>query len=883
MPNKGSVNVKDARDILRGQSLEPREMLKLAKKLKAEKQFGLARRLLSRARLEPSLNDDPKLRLQVYQQSALCTYKDPDLQADARLDRAFGILRQSSEDVSTTTDQETLGITGAIYKRKWELDNQRQHLERALNYYQRGYEQGVANDQGYTGINAAYVLDLLAHQEEEEAKKAKVVSDVAVQRRAQAKTIRAAIVEKVAPLADKEWLQGQWWFYSTIAEALFGMGDYGESIKWLQRGRDEAAARGTTVPPWEYESSARQLASLARLQDSTENAAGVPGTTAIQQALAALERFFGKYEVQSAYVGKFGLGLSGGGFRASLFHIGVLARLAELDVLRRVEVLSCVSGGSIIGAHYYLEVRKLLQSKPDEQINRQDYIDIVDKVRKDFLDGVQRNIRTRVAVNPFRTLKMIFTSKYSRTMLAGELYETEIFSRVDDGGGGEPRWLNGLFVCPLGPDGKPDEDFNLKTDNWRRLAKVPNLILNTTALNTGHNWQFTASWMGEPPASIDDEIDGNDRLRRLYYNGEDTPKSYREVRLGHAVAASACVPGAFESLPLDNLYPERIVRLVDGGVCDNQGTASLLDQDCNVILVSDGSGQMGSENQPSNGLLGVPLRANSILQARVREAQYHELSARKRASLLRGFMFVHLKDDLDVDPIDWIGCLDPYDASDDSRPAYRRGPLTRYGIAKDMQELLAGVRTDLDSFSDVEAFALMTSAYRMTEHEFRYSKCVEGFPEPEEQYDWDFLVVEEGLKGSGAKYDYLKKQLSVSGMLAFKIWKLSTPLKITSWILGAAAIAFAVWACFHWASKVVVDPITLWDIGAFIATIVAFALLTYVIGKKLMRIVRLRETLIRVAIGLGVTLLGWFAAGVHLLFFDPLFLRQGSLKTFKKQ
>lgn len=885
MPPPESDNVKAARNILRGQSLEPVEMFKLSKKLKEEKQFGLARRLLSRARLEPSLNDDPKLRLQVYQQSAVCTYKDPDLQAAARLDRALDILRQSCEDINTTTDQETLGITGAIYKRKWEIDNQKQQLERALNYYQRGYEQGVANDQGYTGINAAFVLDLLAHQEEQEAEKAQVVSEVAVQRRAQARAIRAEIVEKVAPLvdrADTDWLQGKWWFYSAVAEAFFGMRDYEESIKWLRRGRDDAEARGTTVPPWEYESTARQLASLARLQDSAANAAGAPGTTETQQALAALEKFFGKHEVQSAYIGKFGLGLSGGGFRASLFHIGVLARLAELDVLRRVEVLSCVSGGSIIGAHYYLEVRRLLQSTPDDDIEKEDYIKIVAKVRKDFLDGVQRNIRTRVAVNPFQTIKMFFTSKYSRTMRAGDLYESEIFSRVVDGGGNVPRLLNDLYVYPMGRDGKSDKEFNPKTDNWRRQAKVPTLILNTTALNSGHNWQFTASWMGEPPAGIDDEIDGNDRLRRLYYNAEDTPKSHQQIRLGHAVAASACVPGLFEPLSLDKLYPERIVRLVDGGVCDNQGTASLLEQDCNVILVSDGSGQMGSENHPSKGLLGVPLRSNSILQARVREAQYKELSARKRASLLRGFMFVHLKDDLDVDPIDWIGCLDPYDASDDSRPAYRRGPLTRYGIAKDMQELLAAVRTDLDSFSDMEAFALMTSAYRMTEHEFRYSKCVDGFPEPAEQYNWDFLAVEQGMKGSGAKYDYLKKQLSVSNSLGFKIWKLSTPLKVTSWVLAAGAIAFAVWACFHWASKVVVRPITLWDIGLFFASIVALGLLTYVIGKRLMRIVHFRETLIRMAIGLGITLLGWLAAGIHLLFFDRLFLRGGSIETFRK-
>jgi predicted acylesterase/phospholipase RssA len=896
MPKKETATVNAAHDILRGQSLEPREMLRLAKQLKEEKEFGLARRVLALARIEPSLNDDPKLRLEVHQQSAICTYKDPDLQADARLDRALEILRQSSEDINTTTNQEMLGITGAIYKRKWELDNQKQQLERSLNYYLRGYEQGPAKDQGYTGINAAFVLDLLAHQEEEEARKAKVTSDVAAQRRADAKKIRENIIKQVGPLVDKpdtDWLQGKWWFYSTVAEAYFGTGEYGKTIEWLERGRDDAASRGTTVPAWEYETTARQLASLARLQDSAAaTAAETPGKAETQEALTALQRFFGKHEVQSAYNGKVGLGLSGGGFRASLFHIGVLARLAELDVLHRVEVLSCVSGGSIIGAHYYLEVRKLLESVPDEEITREHYIKIVAKVREDFLKGVQRNVRMSVAAEFFTTLKMIFLPRYTRTMRAGELYEREIFSLIDDRkeddprmgerSKTDPRWLNGLYVCPVGSDGKPDESFNFKTDNWRRRTKVPNLVLNTTSLNTGHNWQFTASWMGEPPASISNDIDGNDRLRRLYYEGEDTPKPYRQVRLGHAVSASACVPGLFEPLNLDELYPERIVRLVDGGVCDNQGAATLLEQDCNVILISDGSGQMGSENDPSNGLLGVPLRSNSILQARVREAQYHELSARKRAGLLRGFMFVHLRDDLDVDPIDWIGCLDPYDASDDSRPAYRRGPLTRYGIAKDIQKQLAAVRTDLDSFSDMEAFALMTSAYRMTEHEFKFSKCVEGFPEPKEEYPWDFLAVEEGMKGSGAKYDYLKRQLSVSDTLAFKIWKLSTPLKITSWVLAIAAIAFVIWACFHWGAKTIVPQITLWGLGVFIAIIAAIFLATYLIGKKVMRIARLRETLVLIAIGVGIALLGWLVARLHLHIFDPMFLRQGSIDTFKK-
>ena len=41
---------------------------------------------------------------------------------------------------------------------------------------------------------------------------------------------------------------------------------------------------------------------------------------------------------------KLGLALAGGGFRASLFHLGVLRRMAELDLLRHVQVLSAVSG-----------------------------------------------------------------------------------------------------------------------------------------------------------------------------------------------------------------------------------------------------------------------------------------------------------------------------------------------------------------------------------------------------------------------------------------------------------------------------------------------------------------------------------------------------------
>ena len=50
-----------------------------------------------------------------------------------------------------------------------------------------------------------------------------------------------------------------------------------------------------------------------------------------------------------------GLALSGGGFRASIFHMGVLKYLAEKNKLEEISYISSVSGGSLlIGLIYSL-------------------------------------------------------------------------------------------------------------------------------------------------------------------------------------------------------------------------------------------------------------------------------------------------------------------------------------------------------------------------------------------------------------------------------------------------------------------------------------------------------------------------------------------------
>ena len=51
---------------------------------------------------------------------------------------------------------------------------------------------------------------------------------------------------------------------------------------------------------------------------------------------------------------KIGLALSGGGYRAAAYHMGTLNALNKLGILSKVDVISSVSGGSIIAAYYAL-------------------------------------------------------------------------------------------------------------------------------------------------------------------------------------------------------------------------------------------------------------------------------------------------------------------------------------------------------------------------------------------------------------------------------------------------------------------------------------------------------------------------------------------------
>jgi predicted acylesterase/phospholipase RssA len=226
------------------------------------------------------------------------------------------------------------------------------------------------------------------------------------------------------------------------------------------------------------------------------------------------------------------------------------------------------------------------------------------------------------------------------------------------------------------------EQFDAGKHNWMRGNKAPALVLNATTVNTGRGWQFKPTWMGESPWVLSEGADNIERLEWANYN----TKAGWWMRLARAVAASACVPGIFAPLKMDPSYETVDVELVDGGVYDNQGVAALLAMNCNVLMVSDASGQLKLERKAPTGLSGIAQyaqRAMDILMERVRQATYADLDARRLTGLVRGLMFQHMKEGLDADTIRLPFSQETYQIE--------RTVLSPSGVRKEYQKALGGV------------------------------------------------------------------------------------------------------------------------------------------------------------------------------------------------
>lgn len=576
-------------------------------------------------------------------------------------------------------------------------------------------------------------------------------------------------------------------------------------------------------------------------------------------------------------IDRLGLGLSGGGFRASFFHIGILAQMADQGLLRHVEVISTVSGGSIIGALYYLHVKKLLESIPDDRITDQHYIDIVKEIELDFLKATEKNIRMSTFTNFIANFKMVLF-EYSRSDRIAKLYN-EAFYQLVLSGVTDPIQMQELKIYPKGGS----TNFHPLTDNNSRKAKVPILVLNATSLNSGRNWQFTAQTMGEPPVLGINKFDKKPiRLRRAdgdgYGNMVNTPINQQQFSLGHAVAASACVPILFDPLAISNLYYNREdkenirVQLVDGGVFDNQGTDGLLQYDCTCFVISDAAGQMGTENNPAVDAIPVALRVGSILQDRVRTESLLHLTATNTNNVA----FISLREGLGIQQIGW------FDKNNIQAPDILIPPSSQdFGVDPRVQDSLSKMRTDLDAFTEVEAYSLMLDAYLMSKMELdNYKKTVncsdiQNSVSRFSNKDWAFLGIEKWMREPTEEY---LKQLKVAQLTFGKA------LMLLPWLLIPLFFIAFVLLYVYWSQLV---GLLFSSIPVYLIVIALLPLVINRIAPDLLKLLPFLEALrptamLAKAVGKVMLLtMGTVFVQLYLWIINPLFLKYGRLSNLK--
>lgn len=895
--------IEEARSVLRGRYVDSDFLKKLGRDLERNDQFAYASEVLLRKMLLDKENGKPTS-LKEFQTLAKYIYKDHSLPSSFKFERALDELN-SHDELSITDNCETLGLAGAIYKRIWQFDHQFKNLILSRYYYKKGFDtwkhyiethdqpaECDQNDDGYTAINYAYICELMAVDKLEEHGKVTGVSEGIESRYRETDEARRFVLthfldnpfdgSPVLKVTPNKWL------VATIGEAYFGLRNYNMALRFIRH------FIRLKAEPWEIRSFSQQLFSIAYLQSFLKNFMQEnPGlqlpadtilpsnaskvnidkiTTCLHTATTS-HHGSGEKPPTIKKAGKLGLALSGGGFRASIFHIGVLAALAENDQLKEIEAISCVSGGSIIGAFYYLKLKQLLETKKDDDILQEDYLKIVREIEKEFLAGVQKNLRMRIFTNPVCSFKMLFSKNYSRTNRLGELYETHLYKKIfqkntEEAANGDANiYMTDLIIKPLN-----HIDFNISIDNWKRTNKVPQLILNATSLNTGHNWQFTASWMGEPPGSIQADIDVKPRLRRMYYS--EAPDEFKKFRLGFAVGASSCVPVMFHPMPMHGLYPGIDLQLVDGGLHDNQGVGALIEQECKQMIISDASGQLPTNTVATNSGASLFYRSDNIVQERVRELQFRDIKERNHTTQLERLVTIHLKQGLQKYPIKWTNCDDPTRKILYTNVPDETQDLTDYGVLRDVQSMLSEIRTDLDSFNDTEAYALMYSGYALVNDALNK---INSNTKKAVKENWDFLAIREYVTNND-KSEKIKKQLIAGKSLAFKLLNVSTPAKIIAiliGVLGVAVVAYLVWLYPQqelYAFKITVQGL-------------AFLVGVFVLGffvKWLADIINIKSIIRKKIILVFIIVAGLFICNFYIWFLNNLYNNAGKIKKQKR-
>src|SRR6516165_1743921 len=124
---------------------------------------------------------------------------------------------------------------------------------------------------------------------------------------------------------------------------------------------------------------------------------------------------------------KIGLALSGGGFRASLYHLGVARFLRDAGLLSQVTHITAVSGGSIFGAHLVRNWARYNGSANDFEAAAAEFLTFV---RLDVRNRIFRRFPLMLSVRLARRLLGYSNRKLTRTGLLEREYQNNLYGDV---------------------------------------------------------------------------------------------------------------------------------------------------------------------------------------------------------------------------------------------------------------------------------------------------------------------------------------------------------------------------------------------------------------------------------------------------------------------
>lgn len=142
---------------------------------------------------------------------ALCIYKSKEPNETIALERALEIIKKLNPQKSL--DTETLGITGAIYKRLYKLNNNFDYLDEAILYYKKGY---IIQNDYYNGENLATCLLFKTRQ-------SNLKNEEVGYLKFESKVICKNIIKIIESRLESE--EANYWMYATLSICYLCLGD----------------------------------------------------------------------------------------------------------------------------------------------------------------------------------------------------------------------------------------------------------------------------------------------------------------------------------------------------------------------------------------------------------------------------------------------------------------------------------------------------------------------------------------------------------------------------------------------------------------------------------------------------------------------------------